>query len=57
MGISQISINCRPKRSIGPQRKITPRGPKGDKRPADVIGPAVMIGRIATGEIAVQISN
>lgn len=28
-----------------------PRGPKGEKRPSDVIGAAVMIGRIATGEI------
>ena len=28
-----------------------PRGPKGDKRPAAVIGAAVMIGKIATGEI------
>jgi hypothetical protein len=28
-----------------------PRGPKGEKRPADVIGTAVMVGRIATGEI------
>jgi hypothetical protein len=28
-----------------------PRGPKGEKRPADVIGVAVMVGRIATGEI------
>jgi hypothetical protein len=28
-----------------------PRGPKGEKRPGDVIGAAVMIGRIATGEI------
>jgi hypothetical protein len=28
-----------------------PRGPKGEKRPGDVIGNAVMIGRIATGEI------
>ena len=28
-----------------------PRGPKGEKRPADVIGAAVMIGRIATGEM------
>jgi hypothetical protein len=28
-----------------------PRGPKGEKRPADVIGAAVMVGRIATGEI------
>jgi len=28
-----------------------PRGPKGEKRPADAIGNAVMIARIATGEI------
>ncbi len=28
-----------------------PRGPKGEKRPADVIGAAVTIGKIATGDI------
>jgi hypothetical protein len=28
-----------------------PRGPRGEKRPADVIGAAVIVGRIATGEI------
>jgi hypothetical protein len=28
-----------------------PRGPKGEKRPADVIGNAVHVTRIATGEI------
>jgi hypothetical protein len=28
-----------------------PRGPKGEKRPADAIGNAVHIMRIATGEI------
>ena len=28
-----------------------PRGPKGEKRPADVIGAAVTVARIATGEI------
>lgn len=28
-----------------------PRGPKGEKRPADVIGNAVKIMKIATGEI------
>ena len=27
-----------------------PRGPKGEKRPADVIGNAVRVMRIATGE-------
>jgi hypothetical protein len=26
-----------------------PRGPKGEKRPADVIGAAIVVGRIATG--------
>lgn len=28
-----------------------PKGPKGQKRPADAIGAAVMVARIATGEI------
>jgi hypothetical protein len=28
-----------------------PKGPKGQKRPADVIGAAVIVARIATGEI------
>lgn len=28
-----------------------PKGPKGEKRPADAIGLAVMIGKIATGEV------
>jgi hypothetical protein len=28
-----------------------PKGPRGEKRPADVIGTAIMVGRIATGEI------
>lgn len=27
------------------------KGPKGEKRPADVIGAAVMVAKIATGEI------
>ena len=28
-----------------------PKGPKGEKRPPDVIGAAVMVAKIATGEI------
>jgi hypothetical protein len=28
-----------------------PKGPQGQKRPADAIGLAVMTGKIATGEI------
>jgi hypothetical protein len=28
-----------------------PTGPKGQKRPADEIGAAMMVGKIATGEI------
>lgn len=28
-----------------------PKGPQGQKRPGDVIGAAIMVGRIATGEI------
>lgn len=31
--------------------KTAPKGPKGEKRPADVIGAAVMVAKIATGEI------
>ena len=31
--------------------ELMPRGPKGEKRPADVIGAAVMVAKIATGEI------
>ena len=32
-----------------------PKGPKGEKRPADVIGAAVKVMQIATGEIAEDI--
>jgi len=28
-----------------------PKGPKGQRRPADVIGAAIMVAKIATGEI------
>ena len=28
-----------------------PKGPRNEKRPADVIGAAVMVARIATGEV------
>ena len=28
-----------------------PKGPKGQKRPADAVGAAVMVAKIATGEI------
>ena len=28
-----------------------PKGPNGERRPVDVVGCAVMVGRIATGEI------
>jgi hypothetical protein len=28
-----------------------PKGPKGERRPADVFGAAVMVGKIATGEV------
>jgi hypothetical protein len=35
----------------GFQEAMMPRGPKGEKRPADVIGNAVHVMRIATGEV------
>ena len=28
-----------------------PKGPNGEKRPADAVGLSVMIGKIATGEV------
>jgi hypothetical protein len=28
-----------------------PKGPRGEKRPADTMSAAIMVGRIATGEI------
>ncbi|MFZ2108982.1 MAG: RNA-binding protein [Roseiarcus sp.] len=34
-----------------------PTGPKGEKRPADVIGNAIMIAKIATGEIEDRIPD
>ena len=34
-----------------------PRGPKGEKRPADVIGNAVHVMRIATGEITEKVER
>jgi hypothetical protein len=32
-------------------RHLVPKGPNGQKRPADAIGLAVLIGKIATGEV------
>lgn len=34
-----------------------PRGPKGEKRPADVNARAVMIARIATGEVEDKVTD
>jgi len=34
-----------------------PTGPRGEKRPADVIGAAVMVARIATGELAEELKE
>ncbi len=34
-----------------------PRGPKGEKRPADAIGNAIMVAKIATGEIEDTVSD
>lgn len=34
-----------------------PTGPKGQKRPADVIGAAIMVAKIATGEIEETIED
>ena len=34
-----------------------PKGPKGQKRPADVIGNAIKVARIATGEIVEDVAD
>jgi hypothetical protein len=34
-----------------------PKGPRGEKRPADVVSAAVMVGRIATGEVEDTLSS
>ena len=34
-----------------------PKGPKGEKRPADVVGAAVMVAKIATGEVKDKTPN
>jgi hypothetical protein len=41
------------------QRKVVlmPRGPKGERRPRDVIGNAVHVMRIATGQIADKVPS
>jgi hypothetical protein len=33
------------------RRQNMPKGPNGEKRPADAVGLAVLIGKIATGEV------
>ena len=30
---------------------VVPKGPRGEKRPGDVIGAAIMVAKIATGEV------
>ncbi len=34
-----------------------PKGPKGEKRPADVIGAAIKVAKIATGEVEDEIED
>jgi hypothetical protein len=34
-----------------------PKGPQGQRRPADAIGCAIMVGRIATGEITEELKE
>ena len=34
-----------------------PKGPKGQKRPADVIGAAIKVAKIATGEIVEDVND
>lgn len=34
-----------------------PKGPKGEKRPADVIGNAIKVARLATGEVTEELTD
>ncbi len=34
-----------------------PKGPKGEKRPVDAVGAAVMVAKIATGEIEDELTD
>ena len=34
-----------------------PKGPNGEKRPADAVGAAVMVAKIATGEIKDELTD
>jgi hypothetical protein len=34
-----------------------PKGPRGEKRPADVIGTAITVAKIATGEIKEELGS
>ena len=34
-----------------------PKGPKGQKRPADAVGAAITVARIATGEIEDEVTD
>ena len=44
--LSTNGMNTKPSKDV-----MMPTGPRGEKRPADVIGAAVMVAKIATGEI------
>lgn len=48
--MSQFEISRFAPAAPCPYIRPMPKGPQGQKRPADVIGAAVLIGRIATGE-------
>ena len=52
LGYSVASAFEAPSQSVMLIAKHMPKGPKGQKRPADVISNAVHVMRIATGEIA-----
>ena len=34
-----------------------PKGPRGEKRPGDVIGAAIMVAKIATGEVEDNVAS
>jgi len=40
-----------------PKGRSMPKGPQGQKRPADVIGCAIMVAKVATGELEEELQE
>ena len=57
MRLSAICLPISASTTSGKTTVKMPKGPKGEKRPADVIGAAVKVMKIATGQISEDIDQ